>query len=143
MKKWAKIAIPSVVVLGIIGAYGESNDTQYNLDTTNDSYKATEINNLKSKEEETKSTNTTSNENENKDNDKKDSSSSTNADKNTSANKTSTNSSSNDKNENNNLPLKAICKDGTVSYQDNASKPDYRGMCSGHGGIKTKLGRVK
>lgn len=44
--------------------------------------------------------------------------------------------------ENPNLPLKAICKDGSVSYQDNASLPNYRGMCSGHGGIKTKLGRV-
>lgn len=44
--------------------------------------------------------------------------------------------------ENSNLPLKAICKDGTVSYQDTPSNPNYRGMCSGHGGIKTKLGRV-
>ncbi len=42
----------------------------------------------------------------------------------------------------NNLPLKAICTDGSVSYQDNPSKPDYRGMCSGHGGIAQKLGRV-
>lgn len=42
----------------------------------------------------------------------------------------------------NNLPLKAICKDGTISYQDTPSIPNYRGMCSGHGGIKTKLGRV-
>lgn len=41
------------------------------------------------------------------------------------------------------LPLKAICNDGTVSYQDTPSKPDYRGMCSGHDGIKTKLGRVQ
>lgn len=41
-----------------------------------------------------------------------------------------------------NLPLKAICKDDTISYQDTPSKPDYRGMCSGHGGIKTKLGRI-
>jgi hypothetical protein len=42
-----------------------------------------------------------------------------------------------------NLPLKAICNDGSVSYQDTPSKPDYRGMCSGHDGIKTKLGRVQ
>ncbi len=41
-----------------------------------------------------------------------------------------------------NLPLKAICNDGTTSYQDTPSKPDYRGMCSGHDGIKTKLGRI-
>lgn len=41
-----------------------------------------------------------------------------------------------------NLPLKAICNDGSVSYQDTPSMPDYRGMCSGHGGIKTKLGRT-
>lgn len=40
------------------------------------------------------------------------------------------------------LPLKAICKDGTVSYQDDPSKPNYRGMCSGHNGIEQKLGRV-
>ncbi len=43
---------------------------------------------------------------------------------------------------NGNLPLKAICKDGTIQYQDHASLPNYRGMCSGHGGIRTKLGRV-
>ena len=43
---------------------------------------------------------------------------------------------------NNQLPLKAICKDDSISYQDDASKPDYRGMCSKHGGIKQKLGRV-
>lgn len=46
-------------------------------------------------------------------------------------------------NENTNLPLKAICKDGAISYQDDPNKPDYRGMCSGHGGIAQKLGRVK
>jgi len=40
------------------------------------------------------------------------------------------------------LPLKAICGDNTTSYQDNASLPNYRGMCSGHGGIGQKLGRV-
>ncbi len=45
--------------------------------------------------------------------------------------------------ESSNLPLKAICNDGSVSYQDTPSKPDYRGMCSGHDGIKTKLGRVQ
>lgn len=44
--------------------------------------------------------------------------------------------------ESSNLPLKAICNDGSISYQDTPSKPDYRGMCSGKGGIKTKLGRV-
>lgn len=44
--------------------------------------------------------------------------------------------------ESSNLPLKAICNDGSISYQDTPSKPDYRGMCSGHDGIKTKLGRV-
>lgn len=41
-----------------------------------------------------------------------------------------------------NLPFKAICKDNTISYQDTPSGLDYRGMCSGHGGIQTKLGRV-
>ena len=44
--------------------------------------------------------------------------------------------------ETSNLPLKAICNDGSVSYQDTPSNPNYRGMCSGHDGIKTKLGRV-
>lgn len=44
--------------------------------------------------------------------------------------------------ESDNLPLKAICKDGSVSYQDTPSLPNYRGMCSGHQGIRTKLGRV-
>ena len=43
----------------------------------------------------------------------------------------------------NNLPLKAICKDGSVSYQNNPAGTNYRGMCSGHGGIAQKLGRVK
>lgn len=41
------------------------------------------------------------------------------------------------------LPLKAICNDGTISYQDDISKDNYRGMCSHHGGIKEKLGRQK
>lgn len=41
------------------------------------------------------------------------------------------------------LPLKAVCKDGSVSYQDNPSLDNYRGMCSKHGGISKKLGRVK
>jgi outer membrane biosynthesis protein TonB len=45
--------------------------------------------------------------------------------------------------ESSNLPFKAICYDGTTSYQDTPSKTDYRGMCSGHDGIKTKLGRVQ
>lgn len=40
------------------------------------------------------------------------------------------------------LPLKALCKDGTYSYQDNPCLPNYRGMCSGHGGIEKKLDRV-
>lgn len=40
-----------------------------------------------------------------------------------------------------NLPFKAICNDGTISYQDSPSKPNYSGMCSGHDGIKTRLGR--
>lgn len=44
--------------------------------------------------------------------------------------------------ENPNLPYKAICDDGTTSFQDNAAGQDYRGMCSGHGGIAQKLGRV-
>jgi outer membrane biosynthesis protein TonB len=44
--------------------------------------------------------------------------------------------------ETNNLPFKATCKDGTTSYQDDASKGNYQGMCSGHGGIKDRLGRV-
>lgn len=41
------------------------------------------------------------------------------------------------------LPLKAICNDGTISYQDDITKDNYRGMCSHHGGIKEKLGRQK
>lgn len=40
------------------------------------------------------------------------------------------------------LPLKATCKDGTVQYQDDPSGPNYRGMCSHHGGIAKKHGRV-
>lgn len=44
--------------------------------------------------------------------------------------------------ENSNLPLKATCKDGTVQYQDDPSGQNYRGMCSSHGGIQTKHGRV-
>lgn len=59
-------------------------------------------------------------------------------------NSTSSNNSANSESTSSEqLPLKAICNDGTISYQDNANKPDYRGMCSGHKGIKTKLGRVK
>lgn len=41
-----------------------------------------------------------------------------------------------------NLPLKAICKDGTIQYQDSPDLSNYRGMCSGHGGIAKKLGRI-
>lgn len=41
-----------------------------------------------------------------------------------------------------NLPLKAICKDGTIQYQDDPTGPNYRGMCSSHGGIVEKLGRI-
>lgn len=41
-----------------------------------------------------------------------------------------------------NLPLKAMCADGTIQYQDTPSNPNYRGMCSGHGGIKIRYGRV-
>ncbi len=44
--------------------------------------------------------------------------------------------------ESSNLPLKATCKDGTIQYQDTPSLPNYRGMCSHHGGIKVKHGRV-
>ncbi len=44
--------------------------------------------------------------------------------------------------ESNNLPFKALCNDGTYSYQDTPDHPNYQGMCSGHGGIKEKLGRV-
>lgn len=40
------------------------------------------------------------------------------------------------------LPLKATCKDGTISYQDNPSLPNYRGMCSHHGGIAKRHGRT-
>lgn len=40
------------------------------------------------------------------------------------------------------LPLKATCKDGTIQYQDDPSGPNYRGMCSSHGGIAKKHGRV-
>lgn len=46
-------------------------------------------------------------------------------------------------NENTQLPLKAICMDGAIAYQDNPELPNYRGMCSSHGGIKEKLGRVE
>lgn len=42
----------------------------------------------------------------------------------------------------NNLPFKAICKDGSIQYQDSPSVQNYRGMCSSHGGIAKKLGRV-
>ncbi len=58
---------------------------------------------------------------------------------------TNTTSNNNYKNNNSstNLPLKAICNDGSISYQDDASKSDYRGMCSGHQGIKKRLGRVE
>lgn len=45
--------------------------------------------------------------------------------------------------DNTRLPLKAICKDGTVSYQDNPALENYRGMCSSHGGISERLGRVE
>ncbi len=74
---------------------------------------------------------------------------------NKSSNKNSVNKQNNDvnyedtsnKNDNNNentdLPLKAICNDGTISYQDDSSKDNYRGMCSGHNGIKEKLGRTE
>lgn len=41
------------------------------------------------------------------------------------------------------LPLKAICEDGAVSYQDDPYGENYKGMCSGHGGIAERLGRVK
>lgn len=40
------------------------------------------------------------------------------------------------------LPLKATCRDGTISYQDHPSLPNYSGMCSGHGGIAIRHGRV-
>lgn len=40
------------------------------------------------------------------------------------------------------LPLKATCEDGTIQYQDDPSGPNYRGMCSHHGGIAKKHGRV-
>jgi hypothetical protein len=36
--------------------------------------------------------------------------------------------------------FKAKCKDGTFSYSQPGA-PDYRGMCSHHGGIDVKLGR--
>jgi hypothetical protein len=44
--------------------------------------------------------------------------------------------------EDSSLPLKATCEDGTIQYQDTPSLPNYRGMCSGHGGIKIRHGRV-
>lgn len=44
--------------------------------------------------------------------------------------------------ESSNLPLKATCKDGTTSYQDDPSGTTYRGMCSHHGGIAAKHGRA-
>lgn len=44
--------------------------------------------------------------------------------------------------ENSALPLKATCKDGTTSYQDDPSGTTYRGMCSHHGGIAVRHGRV-
>lgn len=44
--------------------------------------------------------------------------------------------------ENPNLPLKATCEDGTVQYQDDPAGQNYRGMCSSHGGIAQKHGRV-
>ncbi|WP_163200261.1 PASTA domain-containing protein [Bifidobacterium sp. SMB2] len=36
--------------------------------------------------------------------------------------------------------LSAVCEDGTTSVSAPGA-PNYRGMCSGHGGIKQKLGR--
>lgn len=44
--------------------------------------------------------------------------------------------------DNSQLPLKATCYDGTVQYQDHPSLPNYQGMCSGHGGIYQRHGRV-
>lgn len=42
--------------------------------------------------------------------------------------------------ENTNAPFKATCKDGSHSESEPGAR-DYRGMCSGHGGILTKHGR--
>lgn len=40
------------------------------------------------------------------------------------------------------LPLKATCNDGTVMYQDDITRNDYKGMCSSHQGILTKHNRI-
>lgn len=41
------------------------------------------------------------------------------------------------------LPNKALCMDGTYAYKKDRCADNYQGLCSGHGGVKQKLGRVK
>lgn len=64
-------------------------------------------------------------------------------DQNTTPNASSSSPADTNATESTPLPLKAICKDGTISYQDDPYGSNYKGMCSGHGGIAQKLGRVR
>ena len=157
MKKIYKILIPSVVAFGIIGTFIED-DTPNTSIMNNNNYTELEnkidINTFEnneqiiddeteeiSKKEEiitnestSKSSNKTTNKSSNKNSVNK---------QNNDLNYKDTSNKSDNNNENTNLPLKAICNDGTISYQDDSSKDNYRGMCSGHNGIKEKLGRTE
>ncbi len=152
MKKIYKILIPSAVALGVIGTFTENDTPNTNLmDNNKSSYTETESKNdiddskndnqtvENDKKEET--TDITNNKTSDKTSDKTTDKTPTNTTNNNSKDKTTNNKDTSD--ENQNLPLKAICNDGTISYQDDSSKDNYRGMCSGHDGIKEKLGRVK
>lgn len=156
MKKIYKILIPSAVALGVIGTFTENDTPNTNLiDNNKSSYTETEskkdvdkeennnqtVENDKKEETTDKTNDKTSDQNVDKTTDKVADKTSTNTTNNNSKDKTANNKDTNK--ENQNLPLKAICNDGTISYQDDSSKDNYRGMCSGHDGIKEKLGRVK
>ena len=154
MKKIYKILIPSAVALGVIGTFTENDTPNTNLiDNNKSSYTETEskkdvdkeennnqtVENDKKEETTDKTNDKTSDQNVDKTTDKVADKTSTNTTNNNSKDKTANNKDTNK--ENQNLPLKAICNDGTISYQDDSSKDNYRGMCSGHDGIKEKLGR--
>ena len=170
MKKIYKILIPSAVALGVIGTFAENDTPNTNLmDSNNSSYIEKEVQkdvddlenqiveDSKKEEANDKTNDKTPDKATDKASDKVvDKATDNTTDKATDkvADKTSTNTTNNDSKdkttnskdtnkENQNLPLKAICNDGTISYQDDSSKDNYRGMCSGHDGIKEKLGRVK
>ena len=151
MKKIYKILIPSAVALGVIGTFTENDTPNTNLiDNNKSSYTETEskkevdeeennnqtVENDKKEETTDKTNDKTSDQNVDKTTDKVADKTSTNTTNNNSKDKTANNKDTNK--ENQNLPLKAICNDGTISYQDDSSKDNYRGMCSGHDGIKEK-----